>query len=117
MTPLVLVDAENVRRSTWPNLTREELVERCRAWGEREDRPVEIVFDGRAPRVGAAPGLSVVGSGAESADELITRRADQLRGAGEPFWLVTSDRALRQVAGVGAERVLGGGSFVRELQG
>ena len=29
---LVVVDAENVRRSRWPNLSREELVDRARAW-------------------------------------------------------------------------------------
>ena len=34
--PLVIVDAENVRRSLWPNLSPEELVERTRAWAARE---------------------------------------------------------------------------------
>jgi hypothetical protein len=29
---LVVVDAENVRRSLWPNMPPEELVERVRAW-------------------------------------------------------------------------------------
>src|SRR5450759_3642389 len=33
---IVLVDARNVLRSQWPNLPEEELVERCRAWAERE---------------------------------------------------------------------------------
>jgi hypothetical protein len=31
--PLVVVDAENVRRSTWPNLSKEELVARCSCLG------------------------------------------------------------------------------------
>jgi hypothetical protein len=30
-------------------------------------------------------------------------------------WLVTSDRELRERAGSGAERVIGGGSFLRQL--
>ena len=34
--PLVIVDAENVRRSLWPNLSPEELVARARAWAARE---------------------------------------------------------------------------------
>jgi hypothetical protein len=33
-----------------------------------------------------------------------------------PYWLVTSDRGLRERAGERAERVIGGGSFVRELR-
>ena len=44
--PLVVVDAENVRRSTWPNLSKEELVERCRAWANDEGMRLLVVFDG-----------------------------------------------------------------------
>jgi hypothetical protein len=33
---VVVIDAENVRRSCWPNLSLEELVERAPVWGERE---------------------------------------------------------------------------------
>jgi hypothetical protein len=32
-----------------------------------------------------------------------------------PFWLATSDRALRARVGQRAEHVLGGGSFLREI--
>ena len=32
-----------------------------------------------------------------------------------PYWLVTSDRELRERAGQAAERVIGGGTFAREL--
>ena len=113
--PLVLIDAENVRRSRWPNLSRGELVERCRAWGAQENFSLELVFDGRAPEAKESPALALAGSGAEKADELIVRRAEELRSAGVPFWLVTSDRELRELAGAGAERVLGGGAFVRGL--
>ena len=114
--PIVIVDAENVRRSVWPNMGREELVERCRAWGEREGLELEVVFDGRAPDVEPAPGPTLVSSGAGSADEVIARRAAELRATATRFWLVTSDRALRAEAGNGAERVVGGGSFARELR-
>ena len=43
---LVVVDAENVRRSIWPNISPEELVERTRAWAAREGHDLLIVFDG-----------------------------------------------------------------------
>jgi len=100
----VVVDAENVRRSTWPNLSKEELVARSRAWAEREDADLLVVFDGGPPE--EAPDLA--GSGARSADDVIA----ELDG---PFWLATSDRALRERVGDKAERILGGGSFLREL--
>jgi hypothetical protein len=44
------------------------------------------------------------------------RAAAELRAGHEPFWLVTSDRALRELAGDGAEKVVGGGRFARELR-
>jgi hypothetical protein len=44
----VLVDARNVQRSQWPNVPDEELVERARAWGERHDAELVLVFDGKA---------------------------------------------------------------------
>jgi hypothetical protein len=54
----------------------------------------------------------VVFEGAETADDRIAREASELEG---PYWLVTSDRGLRARAGDAAERVIGGGSFAREL--
>ena len=65
-----------------------------------------VVFDGPAPEdagdlVSAEP----------SADDWIAAHA----GEYAPYWLVTSDRELRQRVGGEAERVLGGGAFVREL--
>jgi hypothetical protein len=103
---LVVVDAENVRRSAWPNLSKRELVSRCRGWAEREKADVLVVFDGDPPE--EAPDL--IGSGERSADDVIA----SLEG---PFWLATSDRALRERVGARAENVLGGGSFWRELDG
>jgi hypothetical protein len=101
---LVVVDGENVRRSAWPNASREELVGRAREWAEREARRLLVVFDGPAPEEGP----DVVGSSSRSADDVIA----ELEG---PFWLVSSDRALRERVGDRAERVIGGGSFLREL--
>jgi hypothetical protein len=92
----VFVDAENVRRSVWPNIPSSELVDLCRAWAERHDVDVEVVFEG-----------------SESADDRIAHEAPAHR----PYWLVTSDRELRLRAGRDAERVLGGGTFARELTG
>jgi hypothetical protein len=103
----VYVDGENVRRSTWPNVSRERLVELARAWAREHEHDVVVVFDGGAPEEAE----DVVGSGGESADEWLVREAERVDG----FWLVSSDRELRRRVGNRAERVIGGGSFVREL--
>jgi hypothetical protein len=93
---LVLVDAENVRRSLWPNMSGDELVERARAWGEREQHEVRVVFEGE-----------------RSADDEIAAIAAAHEGG--PLWVVTSDRELRGRVGAYAERIVGGGSFARSL--
>ena len=107
-----LVDAPNVRRSLWPNLSPERLVELLTEWARREGVEAVAVFDGPAPA--PVQGLEVVGTGQESADDWITRRAAELS---EPYVLVTSDRELRERAGARAERVIGGGSFAETLVG
>ena len=94
-----------MRRSAWPNLSRDDLVTRARAWAQREGADLLIVFDGDAPE--DAPDL--VGSGRRSADDLIA----ELEG---PFWLATSDRELRERVRPQAARFLGGGSFLAELR-
>jgi predicted RNA-binding protein with PIN domain len=104
---IVLVDANNVRRSQWPNIPDDELVERVRRWASQEGVDALIVFDGRAP----VEADDVVGAGRETADDWIAREAAQLAR----YWLVTSDRELRDRAGGAAERVIGGGTFAREL--
>jgi predicted RNA-binding protein with PIN domain len=114
---ITLVDARNVLRSRWPNVPGEELVDLIRAWSAAHGAHAYIVFDGRAPGgvVGEReldPHAVLVGSGGESADDWIVRRAAELD---EPYVLVTSDRELRSRAGPGAERTIGGGSFARTL--
>lgn len=104
--PLVIVDAENVRRSVWPNLSPEELVARTRAWAAREGHDLLIVFDGSAPE--EAPDLV----GSPYADDEIVRVAEEAEG---PLWVVTSDRGLRARLDGLADRVLGGGSFARSI--
>jgi hypothetical protein len=103
----LVVDARNVLRSQWPNIPERELVDLVRAWADREGVTPLIVFDGRAP----VDAEDVVATRGESADDWIAREA---AGRG-PYWLVTSDRELRRRAGEAAERVIGGGSFAREL--
>jgi hypothetical protein len=100
--PLVVIDAENVRRSAWPNLSKEELVARARAWAKKEGVPILIVFDGAPPE--DAPDL--LGSGGRTADDVIA----ELEG---PFWLVSSDRGLRERVRHRAAKIIGGGSFLR----
>ena len=107
----VLVDGENVRRSVWPNVGPHELVRRCAAWAAAEGHDLVVVFDGPAPDVEEAK-VTVLGTGSESADDRLVLLAEE--AAGE-VWLVTSDRELRRRVGDFAERVIGGGSFVREL--
>lgn len=104
----VIVDGENVRRSVWPNIGDRQLVELVREWAEREGVKPLVVFDGRAP----VEADDVVGTGRETADDWIVREANSYA----PLWLVTSDRELRARVGGGAERVLGGGSFAREIR-
>ena len=103
---LVLVDARNVLRSEWPNILERELVDAIGAWAAEQGHDVAIVFDGPAPDGG-------IGTGAESADDWIAREAARLD---EAYWLVTSDRELRERAGGRAERTIGGGAFARELR-
>ena len=95
--PKVFVDWRNVQRSQWPNLSDEELLERCRAWAERHGHELVLVFDGEAP-------AGAIGSGRESADDWLIREVPKHPGA----WLVTSDRET--------DRIIGGGSFLQELQ-
>jgi hypothetical protein len=105
--PLVIVDAENVRRSVWPNLSPQELVARARAWAAREGNDLLIVFDGPAPE--EAPDLV----SSSYADDEIVRLAEE--AADRPLWVVTSDRGLRaRLTGL-VDRVLGGGTFARNL--
>ena len=92
----VLVDAENVRRSLWPNMPGEELIERSAAWGEEDGHDVQVVWEG-----------------SESGDDQIARLVKELE---PPIWVVTSDRGLRERVRDHAERIIGGGSFARELR-
>ena len=100
-----------MRRSQWPNVSADELVELCRAWGEREGVRAVVVFDGRDPTEEDHTGVLVVQTGRETADDWIAREAERFR----PYWLVTSDRELRERA-ADAERAIGGGGFLRELK-
>jgi hypothetical protein len=91
----VLVDAENVRRSLWPNMPGDELEARAEAWGDEHGHTVTVVWEG-----------------AESGDDQI---AVLVRKLEPPVWVVTSDRELRERVR-DADRVIGGGSFARELR-
>jgi hypothetical protein len=92
----VLIDGENVRRSLWPNLGRDELVSLSRAWAETEGHDAVVVWES-----------------SESADDTIAREVGR---HARPVWVVTSDRELRRRVEASAERVIGGGSFARELE-
>jgi hypothetical protein len=91
----VLVDGENVRRSLWPNLGRDELERLAGAWGEEHGHQVVVVWEG-----------------AETADDRIAREVLELS---PPLWVVTSDRELRGRVSGHVERIVGGGSFARQL--
>ena len=91
----MLVDAENVRRSVWPNIARAELEQRCRDWGREHGHQVIVVWEG-----------------GETADDTIAADVRRLDG---PLWVVTSDRELRERVERYVERIVGGGSFARDL--
>jgi hypothetical protein len=104
----VLVDAENVRRSVWPNISARRLVVLCAGWAERHGRRVVLVFDGESPAgIGRCETVA-----APVADDWISDAAAGL----DRYWLVTSDRELRRRSGARAARVIGGGAFARELE-
>jgi rRNA-processing protein FCF1 len=92
----VLVDAENVRRSVWPNIARGELEQQCADWGRDHGHEVIVVWEG-----------------IETADDAIAAEVRRLPG---PLWVVTSDRELRDRVAAHVERIVGGGSFARELR-
>jgi rRNA-processing protein FCF1 len=50
--------------------------------------------------------------GARNADDAIVELAARLDC---PWWLVSSDRALRARLGDAPVRIIGGGSFIREI--
>jgi rRNA-processing protein FCF1 len=91
----VLVDGENVRRSVWPNIGRGALEDRSRAWGREHGHEVVVVWEGSV-----------------TADDTIAR---EVRQREPPLWVVTSDRELRERVADHTERVIGGGSFARQL--
>jgi hypothetical protein len=92
----VLIDGENVRRSVWPNIPRADLAALAEAWASENGHEALVVWEG-----------------AESADDRIAR---DVREVDPPVWVVTSDRELRGRVERYVERVVGGGSFARELQ-
>lgn len=79
---------------------------RARDWAGREGHDLLIVFDGASPE--DAPDLA----GAPNADDAI---AELARGLDRPWWLVTSDRGLRERVGDAPDRMIGGGAFVRTI--
>ena len=91
----VFIDAENVRRSVWPNIPGPELDTLCRQWGHAHGHDVVVVWEGDA-----------------TADDQI---AHKVREVAAPVWVVTSDQELRSRVTDYAERIIGGGSFAREL--
>ncbi len=103
---LVVVDAENTRRSLWPNLAPEELVRRAREWAAGEGHELLVVFDGAPPE--DAPDLV----GSNDADDAIVELALRLDA---PWWLGTSDRGLRVRVARAPARVIGGGAFARMI--
>jgi hypothetical protein len=102
----VIVDAENVRRSLWPNLSRAELIKRARVWALDEGHTLRIVFDDGTPEEAD----DLIGS--DYADDEIVRLANELEGE---VWVATSDRELRDRLGGNVVRVLGGGTFARAI--
>ena len=51
----VLIDARNVQRSQWPNLSDAEVVELARRWADEHEHDAVIVFDGGRREAQRAP--------------------------------------------------------------
>ena len=88
------MDGENVRRSRWPNVRRDELETLAADWAAANGHEARVIWEGET-----------------SADDRIVELAPRVGR----YWLVTSDRELRERAGAAAERVIGGGAFLRLL--
>ncbi|HEX3454047.1 MAG TPA: NYN domain-containing protein [Gaiellaceae bacterium] len=112
---VALVDASNVRRSTWPNIASDELPALVARWAESEGVQAVLVFDGAAPDAVYVDRVELVSTSRESADDRIADEAARLGAAGADYWLVTSDRGLRKRAAEGAARTIGGGTLARRL--
>ena len=125
---VVLVDGSNVARcGAWlrghrgvadPDLRR-RLVDRITSWASSHDHDVVVAFDGAGPwrpgSIRVTPRVEVVGSGPAEGDDLLEQRAAELRRTRRPHWVVTSDGAVRHVAGAGADRTIASDDFVAEL--
>ena len=113
-TPLVIVDAWNVIRSRWPNFEPDRFLRLVRLWAAQAGVEALVVFDGGAPQ--APEGVTVVGTGADSADDWIARHAERQAEEGRRLSVVTSDRELRRRVEPYVERIIGGGAFAGELE-
>jgi predicted RNA-binding protein with PIN domain len=123
-TLLVLVDGMNVARSgAWAGVQGElavdmlvrRLADAVASWASASGVEVLLVFDGAAP-VPSTPACRIAGSGGATADELLERAAATARREGRTHWVASSDRVVQEVAGAGAQRVLGAAAFVAELE-
>jgi hypothetical protein len=112
----IIVDGQNVRRSTWPNVEEPRLVEAVEWWAasEHDDAEVVVFFDGREPVADSTSRVEVrVGGYAD--DELVSLARERVR-AGHVVLVATSDRELRRrLEKVGAEVPWGGGRLLGEL--
>jgi hypothetical protein len=91
----VFVDAENVRRSVWPNIERSELARLASSWARTHGHDVVVVWESHL-----------------SADDRI---ADEVAAYDGTVWVVTSDRELRERVRDHVDQTIGGGTFAREL--
>ena len=113
MRPVALVDARNVLRSRWPNIREDALVRGVERWAEDEGVEPVIVFDGQAPEVETrAPPRRQRQADRRRLDHT---EAARLEREGTPYWLITSDRELRERAGGAAARIIGGGTLAASL--
>lgn len=110
---VLVVDAENVRRSIWPNVRLDELVSLCGRHAGEAGVDVVVVLDGGAAPFDAPPSVRLLAEPGRSADDLIVELVAEL--APGTVTVATSDRGLRaRLEGHGASFV-GGGAFVRAL--
>jgi len=120
---LVLVDGTNVARSgAWQQARPDvgaadrfaRLQDAVASWSAGAGHETLLVFDGVLVER-RSPAMTVVGSGDRSADDVLEGAAADAWRQGRTVWVVSSDRAVQDVAGARAERVIRVDEFVGML--
>jgi hypothetical protein len=120
----IFIDGSNVVRSgAWITATPQRdddarlrlLIDACASWVGSAGMHATLFFDGTLPGITSRSIpqlLDVRASGSRPADDLLEQAASEARASGATYWIVSADRAIADVAGAHAQRVLAPAEFV-----